>query len=306
MYDQASTLRNLMSEINLERHKESSFNRGIQRKTRIVLFTGGKGGIGKTLLTANVGSVISHKSTRVLLLGADFGLANLDVVMNLPAEYSIEDVFSQKKDVMDVICKKAENLYLLPASSGFIGVNELSQANKYILMDQFENLPIHFDMIFIDCPAGVSKNVQQWAKFATEVLLITTPEPTSMADAYATMKILRHTSMVDRFKLVVNMTSSEEEAIRVFDRLSTVAFDHLSVKVTYMGFLASEQLIKQSIRERSVLVEKYPFSESAKQFRSLGNSLLSDTEEEDQGNVTTQNVFWKQWISRNQNEVNFN
>jgi flagellar biosynthesis protein FlhG len=305
VFDQATTLRRLMEEARVHVPGGTTVNTGIRKSginssslskaPRVFTVTGGKGGVGKTLTTANLGLCFVREGMRTLLIDGDLGLANLDVILNLRAESTLDDVLMGERELRDVIITGPEGLRLIPASSGMSRVNELGKMQKLVLLDQIESIQDDFDVVLIDTPAGVSKNVQHWAASASEVLLVATPEPTSLADAYATMKVLAQTNNESCFKLIVNMAKSEEEALRVYERLSSVAAEYLQVKVDYAGAVPFCDSVRSSVRERAPYVQRYPFSPASRGLRTVAREILfnSDTPQP----KGTMQFFWKRLVA---------
>ncbi len=305
MFDQASTLRRLMEEARIPQstgafahvHNQNGFASPVKTSAapRVFTVTGGKGGVGKTLTTANLGLCFVREGMRTLLIDGDFGLANLDVLLNVRAESTLEDVLVGERELKDVIVTGPEGLRLIPASSGMPRVNELGQMQKLVLLDQIESIQDDFDVVLIDTPAGVSKNVQYWAASASEVLLVATPEPTSLADAYATMKVLAQANNETSFKLIVNMAKSEEEALRVFERLSSVANEYLQVKLDYAGSVPFCDSVRNSVRERTPYVQRYPFSPASRGIRGIAREMLFNSSTPHPKG--TMQFFWKRLVA---------
>jgi flagellar biosynthesis protein FlhG len=213
---------------------------------------------------------------RTLVIDGDFGLANLDVVLNLRAEYTLDDVLAGEKELRDVILDGPEGLRVVPSASGIIKVGEMGRMQKLLLLDQIDGLDEEFDVVIIDTPAGLSKNVQYWTASAAETVLVVSPEPTSIADGYATMKVLSQTVREERFRLIVNMARSDDEGLRVYERLATLADDHLNVTVEYLGCVLFDEAVRNSVRERAAFVQRYPFSAAARGLRSIAAQIASE------------------------------
>lgn len=305
MFDQATTLRRLMEEAKvppapgatsfLNRPLHDSSVTKTQKAPRVITVTGGKGGIGKTLTTANLGLCFVREGMRTLLIDGDMGLANLDVVLNIRADSTLDDVLVGERELKDVIVTGPEGLRLIPASSGMPRVGELGKMQKLVLLDQIESIQDDFDVVLIDTPAGVSRNVQYWAASASEVVLIATPEPTSLADAYATMKVLAHANKETIFKLVVNMAKTDDEALRVYERLSSVAAEYLQVRVDYVGNIPFCDSVRNSVRERAPYVQRYPFSAASRGVRSIAREILFNSETPQPKG--TMQFFWKRLVA---------
>lgn len=311
MFDQASTLRRIMEEAknppshsgNLSRHASCSAITPTRSShaPRVLTVTGGKGGIGKTLTTANLGLCFVREGMRTLVIDGDFGLANLDVLLNLRADSTLEDVLAGECELKDVIVSGPEGLKLIPASSGMPRVSELGKMQKLVLLDQIESIQDDFDVVLIDTPAGLSKNVQYWAASASDIILVSTPEPTSLADAYATMKVLSQTNNETSFKLIVNMAKSEEEALRVYDKLSSVANEYLQVKLSFAGCIPWCESVRNSVKERTPYVQRYPFSDASRGVRGIARELLFNNElPQPKG---TMQFFWKRLVSGQSSEI---
>lgn len=296
MFDQATTLRRLMNEITFNANPGLSPKKIVPPSPtpRVFAVTGGKGGVGKTLTTANLGLCFARLGMRTLLIDGDLGLANLDVVLNVRPQFTLDDVLSGDRELRDCIVTGPDGLRLIPASSGVLKIAELGRVQKLVLLDQIESLDEEFDAVFIDTAAGVSKNVQFWTSTAAEIIVVVTPEPTAMADGYATMKILNQTTGETRFKLVVNMVRSEQEGLRVYEKLSTLAADYLQVKVEFLGSVPFEESVRESVRERVPFVQKYPFSEASRGTRNIANQLLS--EQNPESAKGTMQFFWRRMI----------
>jgi len=268
---------------------------------RVLTVTGGKGGVGKTLTTANLGLCFVREGMRTLVIDGDFGLANLDVLLNLRANSTLEDVLAGDCELKDVIVTGPEGLKLIPASSGMPRVSELGKMQKLVLLDQIESIQDDFDVVLIDTPAGISKNVQYWAASAWDVVLVSTPEPTSIADAYATMKVLSQTNNETSFKLIVNMAKSEDEALRVFDKLSSVANEYLQVKLSFSGCIPWCDSVRNSVKERTPYVQRYPFSEASRGIRGIAREMLFNTDvPQPKG---TMQFFWKRLVAGHNSEL---
>lgn len=313
MFDQATTLRRLMQDIAMNENHSASHpvqapSAAILRPRpnqhaipRVLAITGGKGGVGKTLTTANLGLCFARLGMRTLLIDGDFGLANLDVVLNVRPQNTIDDVLCGERDLSDVILTGPDGVRVIPASSGALKVSELGRMQKLVLLDQIESLDEEFDVVLIDTAAGVSKNVQYWTASAAQVVVVVTPEPTSLADGYATMKILSQATRETSFKLVVNMVRSEDEGLRVYEKLSSLADDYLQVKVEYLGSIPFDESMRQSVRERVPCVQRYPFSQAARGLRTVANQILS---EPGGGNAKgTMQFFWRRIIAADQLDV---
>jgi flagellar biosynthesis protein FlhG len=301
VFDQASSLRELMRNVQKD-NKIVDPKIFYQPKIPTVLaISGGKGGVGKTLTTANLGLCMARMGMRTLLIDGDFGLANLDVVLNLRPQFTLDDVLCGERHLKEIIMTGPEGIRVIPSSSGVMRVPELDKLQKLMLLDQIESLDEEFDVVIIDTPAGVSKNVQYWTQSAAEVIMVVTPEPTSLADCYASIKILSQVTSENTFKLIVNMVRNDAEAKKIYEKISTLADEYLQVRVDYLGYIPFDESVRSSVRERSPYVQKYPFSLASQGVRDISRQIVT------QGTVGqlkgTMQFFWRKMVSANTPDI---
>lgn len=303
MQDQASTLREMMRNISHDIVSKKLPHTTTQNIPTVLAISGGKGGIGKTLTTANLGLCMARMGMRTLLIDGDFGLANLDVILNLRPKYTLDDVLCGERHLREIIMTGPEGIRVIPSSSGVMRVSELDNLQKLVLLDQVEELNEEFDVVIIDTPAGVSKNVQYWATSSSEIIMVVTPEPTSLADCYATIKILSQTTNETAFKLIVNMAQNENEAKRIYERISLLAEEYLSVRIEYIGCIPYDDAVKNSVRERVPYVQKYPFSSASHGMREIARQIITQTSV---GKLKgTMQFFWRRMVNNNQEIFNY-
>lgn len=282
---------------------ENRYSKAVRRVhvPRVMAISGGKGGVGKTLLSANLAYSCAAMGQRVLVIDGDLGLSNLDVVMNLRTRGSIDDVLAGECSINDVIIRYSTGLDVLPASSGFLKVAELDRVHKLILLDQVEAIETEYDLILIDTPAGVSRIVQHWAASAADVVIVVTPEPTSLADGYATMKILKETTNENSFSLVVNMANGPEEGLQIFDRFSNAAEEFLGVKVNYLGAVPYDGNAKLSIRHRALMCKNFPFSKASVAIGAISSHLSAKSD--NAAAKGTVQFFWRRMVNYGHGEA---
>ena len=215
---------------------------------KTVSITSGKGGVGKTNVTANLGLALARRGKRVLLLDADLGLANLDLIFGLRCDYTLFDVVEGRKRVEDVLLEGPEGVRLLPASSGILGLERLSVDQRVHLARQLQPFSESFDVLLIDTGAGLSDNVLFFNDYADGVLLVTAPEPTALTDAYALIKILSNTYRVDTMALVVNQVQSAVQAGEVHETLDGVCRKYLGLRIDNAGYLPADPELPQAVR----------------------------------------------------------
>jgi flagellar biosynthesis protein FlhG len=243
--------------------------------TRVVSVSSGKGGVGKTAVVANIGVSLAKKGANVLILDADLGLANIDVVFGLTPRYNLNHFFSGEKELNAIMVEGPCGVRILPAGSGFQSFIHLDSELKLKLLEGLDSLDTEFDFVLIDTEAGISENVTYFSTAAQEILLVTTPDPTAITDVYALMKLLFTKYHEKHFNLVVNMVKDEDEALEVFRKLSIVANRYLDISIDYFGSIPFAGQMAESIRKQKVIVELYPHSTAAQAFVSLSAHISS-------------------------------
>lgn len=244
---------------------------------RVISVTSGKGGVGKSSVAANLGMSLARRGERVLLLDGDFGLANLDILLDLRPTGTVYDVIQHGKEVQDILVSVAPGLDILPASSGLMGSGSLAIEEKTRLLDALRTLENEYDLLLIDTGAGISDEVTWLNCSAEEILVVATPEPTSIADAYALMKVLNQKHKIKSFRLLVNQVRSEAEALRVYQQITAVSDRFLNVAIDYVGHVLWDDLWTHAIRQRKPIVSAFPTSNAAKNFLNLADTLTRNT-----------------------------
>ena len=249
------------------------------RRARILAVTSGKGGVGKTFLSANLAAALAQRGERVLVLDADLGLANLDVVLNLYPKITLHDVFTGKASLEDAIVPAPGGFSVLLAGSGMVEYSRLTPEVRAQLLDVIKTLAPRFDHILLDTGAGISDVVLYAVSLADDVALVVTSEPTSMTDAYATVKVLSTQQHRGVIRLVVNQVSrlGEGRAIRaqlqrVVDRFVNPTAEQ-AVKLELLGEVPADVAVRESVQKRQLLLEAYPGSAAAKAVNALAAKL---------------------------------
>jgi flagellar biosynthesis protein FlhG len=262
--------------------------------TKVISVTSGKGGVGKTAVVANLGICLARAGSKVLILDADLGLANIDVVFGLTPAHNLNHFFSGEVDLESIMVKGPYDIRILPAGSGLQSFIQLQSDQKLKLLDGLDSLDIDFDYLLIDTEAGISENVTYFNTAAQEILLVTTPDPTAITDVYALMKLLSTRYHEKHFNLVVNMVADENEALDVYRKLSIVANRYLDISIDYLGSIPTDKQMSEAIRKQHVITELFPNSISAASFNSLADRLaIMTTRRYPKGSVQ---FFWKQLL----------
>jgi len=242
---------------------------GGRNQTRVIAIASGKGGVGKTNIVANLGYSLGRLGKRVLIWDADLGLGNLDVLLGLTPRYNFSHVMAGEKALADIIIDGPGNMKILPAASGIQELTRLSPAQKVYILNEIDSLFEPVDILLIDTAAGISSNVMYFATTAQEIVIVVCPEPTSITDAYALMKVLHLKYAETTFKLLVNSVSSASEAKEVYGKLRMVADQFLDINIEYVGCVLFDRRVTQSVLHQKVVSEMYPNALASHCFATL-------------------------------------
>jgi flagellar biosynthesis protein FlhG len=231
---------------------------GKETEARIIAITSGKGGVGKSNIAVNLAIQFSAAGKDVVLLDADLGLANADVLCNLDLPYNLSHVVARKKDLREVMVKGPGGFRLIGGASGLARMADLSDFDRQRLVDCLAELELQADIILIDTGAGISPNVLSFTRAADQVLVVTTPEPTAMTDAYAVIKVISRDGAPRRVSLLVNQVRSAAEAHVVYERIAKVARQFLGISVFDAGCVSADETVSAAVRKRVPFVVVAP------------------------------------------------
>jgi len=266
----------LSERIGKQERKKRGFKKMLHKpRTRVIAITSGKGGVGKTNIVANLGYTLSRLGKRVLILDGDLGLGNLDVLLGLTPSYNISHFISGQKNIAEIVKPGPANLSILPASSGVQELTRLSKEQQASIMKELDMYINSYDFMLMDTAAGISSNVMHFNISAQEIMVIVQPEPASITDAYALMKVMAMKYGEKHFKLIVNTASGQNEAEEVHRQLSLVADRFLNITIDYFGYLPHDPNILKGIRHQKLVSEMFPGSEASRQFGQLAKKMIS-------------------------------
>ena len=269
MKDQADKLRQIIDNI-----KHGEAGAAVAEPTaRVITVTSGKGGVGKTNITANLALTFCEMGYRVIIIDADLGLSNIDVMLGIIPKYTLADVINNNAPIMDVITGGPNNVKFISGGSGIEEMTRLDDIQMEKILNNLSELDKNFDIILIDTGAGISDNVLKFAIAADEVLIIVTPEPTSVTDAYAMIKALANRSGNISFKLIINKAETENEARDVFNRLSMVTAKFLGVSLTLAGFLLYDPSVVKAVKMQRPFTISFPGAASSKSIKDVAFAL---------------------------------
>jgi flagellar biosynthesis protein FlhG len=295
--DQAEGLRSLVKNRTGQKNppEPPETAEGVPKWPKVISISSGKGGVGKTNVTANLGLAFAQLGKKVLILDADLGLANLDVLLGITTRYSIEHLFRREKKFSEILVRGPGGMLIMPASSGVLELVDLEESQKIFLLNELDHLAMNVEVLLIDTGAGISSNVLYFNLAAAESIILVTPEPTSITDAYALMKVLSMKFQKKNFMILVNLASDLQEAKEVFKKLN-IAVDRFlgSLSLDYLGFIPRDENISKAVRLQKAVLEVYPHSLFSKRIRELAK-MISERPIQRCGNGNVQ-FFWKQLL----------
>ena len=255
--DQAQQLRNIIKQQNMQRHL-----------ARVITVTSGKGGVGKSNVSVNLALQLARKGKRVIILDADFGLANVEIMLGIRPKYNLADVMFRGRDIKEIISTGPENIGIISGGSGIKELANIGSDQMQLLVNVMYELDAIADFIIIDTGAGISSNVMEMILSSTEVILVATPEPTSITDAYALLKTLRRHPdyKTDSLKIHVvgNRTQNNNEGRELFEKLSSVVKKFLDMDMEYLGAIPFDNFLQKAVMRQQPVSVAFPNAPSAK------------------------------------------
>jgi len=285
--DQAGVLRE-MKGIDRDVYSMSLRNRQKKRNkdVRVIAITSGKGGVGKTNIAANFAYIFSKMGERVLLLDADTGLANIDIILGITPKYSLFHVLHGEKTLSEATVQGPGGVKILPAASGIQEMAELSKDQKLTLLEELDGLNESLDFMLIDTAAGIAKNVMYFNMVAEEIVVVVSPEPTSLTDAYALIKLLYKGYSAKRFMLLVNMVTGPNEAKEVYRRLNNATDHFLNLSLDYLGYILFDKTVREAVKQQTMLVKFSPHSKASKCLFTVAKKLCQERPEDYESGTT--------------------
>lgn len=269
--DQAEQLRNIVKKQNKKAHL-----------ARVITVTSGKGGVGKSNISVNLAIQLSRLEKRVVVLDADFGLANVEIMLGIRPEYNLSDLIFRGKDLRDVISPGPENIGFISGGSGLRELTNLNRDQIQSLVRMMYELDSIADVVIIDTGAGISSTVIDLVLASSEVLLVATPEPTSITDAYALLKTLcRYEEFYEnntQIRMVANRAHGYHEGRELFDKLDTVVGKFLNMEMEYLGYIPYDEKLPKSVMKQQPVTIMYPNAASSRAMLELALLLENGTE----------------------------
>lgn len=296
MPDQAAKLREIATEHYA--NTEKVFMPGKRSGANVFAVASGKGGVGKTNIAVNLALKLSEWSGKVLLIDADINLANSDILLGITPKANMSDAIINDIPLSEVIHKQCGGIHFLPGGSGFRELVDLPEWKRIRIFRQLENLEKRYDYIILDSPAGLHKQVLDFLVFASQVIVVTTPEPTAIADAYALIKVLSLHNSKNNILMLVNHAGSSDHGKDIFKKFKIVVDKFLKIKIDYLGYIPTDKNITKAVMKQKPLVTEFPksaaslcFNEIAERIVLKGDALKDDSKESFFEKVANFSVF---------------
>ncbi len=290
MGDQAEGLRKL-----LRKNRSKAFETPAAKTGGVIsgiAIASGKGGVGKTNAVANIAYAIQQMGKKALVFDADMGLGNVHILLGLAPRYNIQHVMDGQRKMEEIIIKGPGGIDILPAGSGHRSYSELNRDEMLTLKTELEALEDKYDVILFDIGAGISANVMYFCSAASDIVVITTSEPTAFADAYALMNVLSKEYNQTDFKLIVNSVKSAKEASNVHNRLQQVAERfNANYRIELLGHIHDDELVPQAVRQQNLFLERYPGCKASKCIKAIATTILQSMK------TPTSGIEWRKVFS---------
>ncbi|MBR4726084.1 MAG: MinD/ParA family protein [Lachnospiraceae bacterium] len=285
--DQADQLRKLVNK-----------QKKVRKVSRVITVTSGKGGVGKSTLTVNLAIQMSRMGKRVIILDADFGLANIEVMLGIRPTYNLADLMFRGKDLKEIITEGPEGIGFISGGSGIQELSRLTRDQVIYLVQKLYELDELADIILVDTGAGIADSVLEFVSASNEVLIVATPEPTSITDAYALLKTLNRKSDYARettsIKMVANRIKDEEEGLTLHNKLGVVVEKFLNIKIEYLGGIHQDVNCQKAIMKQEPVTIGFPTSSTSKEINAIAGKLLDIKVEEKEGRGIAQ--LFNRWM----------
>lgn len=268
MIDQADKLRKIMQS------KISNDEEIIEKKAKVIAVSSGKGGVGKTNFSINFSISLSKLGYKVVIIDADIGLSNIEILSGVNLNNSLSDIIFSDKDIFDIMGNGPEGVKIISGGSGLKELKLFDDNNIPRLMNEIEKLQSTFDYILIDTGAGISSSVIDFIMTSSEVIVICTPDPTSLMDSYTLIKSIIHTGFTGKINVVSNLVNNRNEGSEIFDKLFNATNNFLRVQIGYLGYIERSELVNHAVRNQIPFTVSHPNNSISKKINIMAMNYL--------------------------------
>ncbi len=283
--DQAEQLRNVIK----------VRNQNLVNPARVITVTSGKGGVGKSNTSVNLAVCLSRAGKKVIIFDADFGLANVEVMFGVVPKYTLADLIYKDRSIKNIITSGPFGIDFISAGSSIVGLNNLTADQIYLLVQSIAELNSMYDFIIIDTGAGISDQVMEFVVASPEVVLVTTPDPTSITDSYSLLKVLYNRKDYipshARIGVISNKAASREDGKAVFNKLNSVVIQFLNGSLEYLGYVPSDSALEKAVRQQQIVSVFDPLSKSSKAYEEISRRILNNETASLAGKKTISQIF---------------
>jgi flagellar biosynthesis protein FlhG len=244
-----------------------------KKTVKTIAVASGKGGVGKTNVVANLAVAMRRQGKNVLIVDADLGLSNIDVLLHLAPRHTIQHVLNGDRSLKDVIIDGPQGIKILPAGSGIQELTDLDELQRLKILEEFDAYDGDIDVLLIDTAAGLSENVSFFCTAAQEIVIVTSPEPTAITGASALIRVLFTRYQEKQFHVLVNSAGSVAECVEVFKRLSQAAEEFQNISLNYLGCIPFDESVHLAVREQKAFVDLYPGAPASRQVADIAARL---------------------------------
>jgi flagellar biosynthesis protein FlhG len=263
-----------------------------EKSIRTISVTSGKGGVGKTTITVNLANCLANMGKKVLILDGDMSLANVDIFLKSTSQVSMQNFLNGDATLPEVVVKHSRNIHILPGTSGIFEMTHLDAFQKKMLLDGVSQLEEDYDYLIIDTASGISDDVLYLSSAAQDVYVVVQPDPSSMTDSYALMKLLNQKYRKKTFTMISNLVLNEQEGLHLYNRINAVTSKFLNISLHYGGFIPFDLKMRQATHQQELITNLSPTSSSSLCLKQIaGNIEKSSANKEAQGGLQ---FFWNQ------------
>lgn len=274
MNDQAAKLRKLMSQSN---NRNSCSSNKENNKAKIISISSGKGGVGKTSLAINFSISLKRLGYEIAIIDADIGLSNIEILSGININHSISDIIFSNKSIFDIMVTGPEEIKFISGGSGFKEFKLFEEDNFLRLIEEIEKLQSIVDYIIIDTGAGISETVIDFIMTTEEVILVCTPDPTSLMDSYILIKSLLNSGFSGKIKLISNLVSNRKQGLEIFEKLQRTVKNFLKFKINYLGYIEKSSIASNAIQKQVPFIISNPNSSISKKINTIAMNFLEDS-----------------------------